>query len=284
LQTSDDISQRSGSPSPSASAAATGLTKIRTMAGSSDCGTPSQLSFSSGGGELAGAGGSGIACVWTVSSGKLTYKATDYHDVYGAQFDPHDGELTYATSGGVPINVGKVGASGGITNSLSNGTHMKSGLEAVAVSPSRSAIAVSYRGGATVQFYDMGIHRWIADTDSGTSGSHGTLTFSPDGNRLAHAEPGGVSVLDTSSLSGAKRTWHGPGAAAAAFLTNGTLLTCSGSTVSAFDVSSHATAAAHTATISGHCAGIAVAPDGHTIAVSTTDQGIVLLTLPHDWS
>ena len=202
----------------------------------------------------------------------------------GAQFDQDDKYLTYATSdGSVPIKAGLVGATGGsIRNSLSNATHMKSGLEAVAVRPSSNTIAVSYTGSGTIQFYDMGAHRWIADVDGRVSGDTGTLTYNPSGSRIARAETGGVSVLDTSS-AGAKVSWRGPGAGAAAFVSNDKLITCSGHQISLYDVTSGTTPKL-TTTIADTCVGIAVRPGSHDVAVSTSNRGVVLMTMPAGWS
>jgi serine/threonine-protein kinase len=276
----------------SASAPSSALVEVRTMSANPQCGAPSQLSFNSMGTQLAGAGrssgdsGSAIACVWTVSTGALTYKATGYHKILGAQFDPDDGHLTYVTSGGsVPIQVGAVGATGGsIKGSLSNTTHMKSNLEAVAVSSTGHTIAVSYTDNGTIQFYNMGDHEWITDADGGVVGATGTLTFSPDGSRIAHAETSGVVVVNTGSLSSkAQKTWTGPGASAAAFLGNEEIVTCSGNRVSMYDVTSASTTPKLSATITGNCVGIAVRHGSHDVAVSTSDHGVVLMTLPPSW-
>jgi len=276
------------STAPSTPAPPAAFVGIRPMTANSACGTPSQLSFNSSGTQLAGAGRSsgGIACVWTVATGALTYKATGYHTILGAQFNPGNGQLTYAISGGdVPIDVGVVGATGGsIKDSLINTTHMKSGLEAVAVSSDGHTIAVS---SGTIQFYDMNAHHWIVDMSGGVVGSTGTLTFSPNGSRIAHAEPSGVVVVNTASLSPSSKpakTWSGPGASAAAFLGNDQLIMCSGSRISLYDVTSATTTAKQSATVSGTCVGIAVRPGGHDIAVSTTNGGVALMALPAAWS
>jgi eukaryotic-like serine/threonine-protein kinase len=275
-----------GTPAPPAA-----FVGIRPMTANSACGTPSQLSFNSSGTQLAGAGRSsgGIACVWTVATGALTYKAIGYHKILGAQFNPGNGQLTYAISGGdVPIVVGVVGATGGsIKDSLTNTTHMKSGLEAVAVSSDGHTIAVSYTNSGTIQFYDMTAHHWIVDMSGDIVGSTGTLTFSPNGSRIAHAEPAGVVVVNTASLSPSSKpakTWSGPGASAAAFLGNDRLITCTGSRISLYDITSATTAPKQSATITGTCVGIAVQSGGHDIAVSTTNGGVALMALPPAWS
>ena len=183
------------------------------MTADAQCGAPSQLSFNRAGTQLAGAGRSagrpatGIACVWTVSTGALAYKATGYGHVLGAQFDPSNGHLVYATTGhGYPIQVGLVGATdGSLKGSLSSTTHMRANMEAVAVNATGHTIAVSYTDSGTIQFYDIVSHKWIVDVDAGVVGTTGTLTFSPNGSRIAHAESSGVTVVNTAGLASRRR-------------------------------------------------------------------------------
>jgi WD40 repeat protein len=278
----------SSTGSASASAPPDGLAVVRTMAADTACGVPSQLSFNPNGTQLAGAGrsaggaGSGIACVWSVGSGALAYKATGYRRILGVQFDPGNGDLAYATSGNaVPLLIGAVGAVGNsIRGSISSTTHMRAPLEAIAVAPDGRTVAVSYTDSGTIQYYDAVHPHWLADASGGVVGATGTLTYSPSGSRIAHAEASGVVVLSTSSPAGA---WHGPGATAAAFLTDSELVTCSGSRISVYDVTSATSTPLRGASITGTCAGIAVHPATHQIAVSTIDHGVVLLTLPSTW-
>ncbi len=284
----------SPSPAPSPSASTSAFTAPVAMSATTACGRPSQLSFNAAGTQLVGAGRSAggtttTACVWTVSTGALAYQAKGYGRVLGAQFEPNNGRLVYATNGApTPIRVGFVGApSAGIKDSLSSDIHLQANMEAVAVNATGRTIAVSYTGSGSVQFYNMGTHKWIVDANTAAAGTTGTLTFNPSGSRIAHAEPNAVVVLNTAGLgqsSAPQQVWAGPGATAAAFLSDTEIVTCSGNRVSLFDIASAATTPKLTTTIDGTCAGIAVRAAGQQIAVSTTDHGISVMTLPVTWS